>query len=282
MYLIKSSECLIYETVIGVLTGLTNCSMPDFLMLLDLLLQQVNAKAVDTDTHEKDILEQVKTILNKTVDVYHSLCTIGKWHVSSKSTGHFNFVCWNYEKEGCSVNQCPQQAQKKIATEKKKFSEQKRNGGSASGKNKPLSKDSSTQNQNKWGTPKSGNGFKCFGQKFMYCGKKGCDQNTTYTRSFHNDYEQNPTTFCLPYTHPYMKSLHKLDETPPDMAPASITSGFFLTKSIITSTIMNTSANNDVLHIKCLIAFTGLNKLKTQFTNLEIAQIANIFCTMFN
>ena len=82
------------------LTGLINCSVPDFVKLFDLLLQQGKAKALDNDIHEGSMLEQVKTILSKAVYAYLCQCTVGKWHVRNKSTGHFNAVCWNCEKEG--------------------------------------------------------------------------------------------------------------------------------------------------------------------------------------
>ena len=41
-----------YETVIDVLTGLTNCSVPDLVKLFDFLLQQAKMKALDTDMKE--------------------------------------------------------------------------------------------------------------------------------------------------------------------------------------------------------------------------------------
>ena len=46
-----------YETVIDVLMGLTNDSLPNFVKLHDFLLQQAKAKALDTDTHERNSLE---------------------------------------------------------------------------------------------------------------------------------------------------------------------------------------------------------------------------------
>ena len=113
---------LTYEIVVDVLTGLTNCSVPDIVKLFNFLLQQAKMKALDTVTHEGNTLEQIKVILSKAVDVCHSLCTADKWHVGNKSSRHFNVVCWNCEKEGCSVNKHPQQKdQKKIAANKKKF-----------------------------------------------------------------------------------------------------------------------------------------------------------------
>ena len=54
--------------------------------------------------------------------------------------------------------------------------------------------------------------------------------------NIHGAYKQNPTTFCLPDTHPYMKCLHKLNETPPDMTPTSLTSGTYQTVSTMAST----------------------------------------------
>ena len=63
-----------YETVIDVPTGLTNCSVPDFAKLFDFLLQQAMVKALDNDTHEGNMLQQVKAILSIAVDACHSLC----------------------------------------------------------------------------------------------------------------------------------------------------------------------------------------------------------------
>ena len=71
-------SALPFETVVGVPAGLTDCFMPDFLMLFDFLLQQAKTKALDTDIHEGGTVEQVKIILSETVDVYHNLCTTGK------------------------------------------------------------------------------------------------------------------------------------------------------------------------------------------------------------
>ena len=61
---------------------------------------------------------------------------------------------------------------------------------------------------------KNGNGIKLFGNKLIcWCGKKDCGWNTTHTTNFHNACKQNTTAFCSPYNHPYMKSLHKTNET---------------------------------------------------------------------
>ena len=59
---------LTYETVIDVLTDLTNSSVPNFVKLFDFLIQQVKVKALDTDTHQGNTLEQVTVILSKAVD----------------------------------------------------------------------------------------------------------------------------------------------------------------------------------------------------------------------
>ena len=80
-----------YKAVINVLTGLTNCSVLDFVKF-DFLLQQAKVKVLDTDSHEENTLEQVKAILGKAVDAYHSLCPVDKWHFSNKSSVHFNAV----------------------------------------------------------------------------------------------------------------------------------------------------------------------------------------------
>ena len=82
--------------------------------------------------------------------------------------------------------------------------------------------------------------------------------NTNHTSSFYNAYKKNPTTFHLPYTHPY----NKTDEAPPDMAPASFTSGMFPIASTSTSTKTNSSANNDVFYMKYSVALAGLNNLE--------------------
>ena len=71
-------DALPYKTVIDELTGLTNCSVPDFVKLFDFLFQQNKMKALNTDTHEGNTLGHIKTILNKAVVAYHSLCTADK------------------------------------------------------------------------------------------------------------------------------------------------------------------------------------------------------------
>ena len=102
----------------------------NFVKLFDFLLQKAKVKSLDSDTHQGNILEQVKAILSKAVDACHSLCIESKWHVSNKSSGHLNVVCLNCKKEGCLVNKCPHpKDQKKIAANKNKFSEQKQNSG---------------------------------------------------------------------------------------------------------------------------------------------------------
>ena len=70
-----------------------------------------------------------------------------------------------------------------------------------------------------------------------------------------------------------MKSLHKLDEIPLDVSPASLTSGTFSTASTTTSTRTNSSANNNAFYIKCSIELAGLNKLETHSTNPDIASL---------
>ena len=61
--------------------------------MFNFLLQQAKAKTLDTGTYEGNMLEQVKTILSKAVDAYHSLFTAGKGQTSYKSSGYFNVVC---------------------------------------------------------------------------------------------------------------------------------------------------------------------------------------------
>ena len=63
------------KTVIDVLSGLTQCSVPDYAKLLNLMLQQAKAEALDTNDHEDRTLKQLKAIISYAVDAYHSLCT---------------------------------------------------------------------------------------------------------------------------------------------------------------------------------------------------------------
>ena len=157
--------------MIDVLTGLTNSSVPHFILFV-FVLQQANAKALEFDTHWSSTFEQVKTILSKAVDTHHSLSTAGKWYVNSKSTGNSNVVCWNCEREGCSVKKCLQpKDQKKIATNNKKLLEQKQNVG---GNKSSVSDEPSSYNPNKLGHP-GRECIKAFGKKLMsWCEKKDC------------------------------------------------------------------------------------------------------------
>ena len=100
-------------------------------------------------------------------------------------------------------------------------------------------------------------------------GKKDCGWNTYYTTNVHDAYKQNPTTFCLPYTYPL--SLHKSNETSPDMAPTSPTSDTFQTTSTTASPGTSPSTTNDVLYIKHFVALASLNKLETKSINQDIA-----------
>ena len=92
----------------------------------------------------------------------------------------------------------------------------------------------------------------------MLCAKKDCGWSTIHYTNFHSANKKHTTTFCLPYTPPYMKSLNKSGEAPSDMTPASLTSGIFSTVSTNTSTQTNSSANDDVLYIKLSLALTVL------------------------
>ena len=110
------------ETVVDVLTGLTNCSVPEFTKLFDYLLQgaRVNALDMNGDLTGDDTLTQIKNIMSKAVDAYHALCTAGKWFVHS---GRANVViCWNCGKEGHGCDDCKfPKNQEKIDENKKKF-----------------------------------------------------------------------------------------------------------------------------------------------------------------
>ena len=217
------------ETVIDILTSLTNYSLPDFAKLFNFLLQQARIKALGTDTHENSTLKEVKTIVSKDVDACHSPCTAGRWHVCSKSTRHFNVFCLNCEEEGYSLNWHPQpKDQKKLATKREKFSKQEKNGGGTIDGNKSWrGDDSSIYNQNQWGAQEWKYCLAFWKEAFVMVWKEGCGWNTTHTTSFHNAYKKKLNTFHLPETHPYMKSLNELDEALADIAPASLTSGIY-------------------------------------------------------
>ena len=52
---LKEVGALTYKMVVDVLTGLTNCSVPDFVMLFGFFLQQVKLSVLDTDTCEGNV-----------------------------------------------------------------------------------------------------------------------------------------------------------------------------------------------------------------------------------
>ena len=79
-----------------------------------------------------------------------------------------------------------------------------------------------------------------------------------------------------------MNSLHKSNETPLDIAPTSLMIGTFQTASTATLTGTSFSTTNDVLYIKSSNALAGLNKLEKHSTNPDIAELANVFHTIFN
>ena len=67
----------------GVPEDLTNCSVQDFIKLFTSLLQQAKSDALDLDQiYGDDTLEQVKLIVHRAVDAYHS-CMAGKWHIAT-------------------------------------------------------------------------------------------------------------------------------------------------------------------------------------------------------
>ena len=71
-----------------------------------------------------------------------------------------------------------------------------------------------------------------------------------------------------------MKSLHKSNETPHDMAPMSITSRPFQTVSI---TGTSYSVTNNEFYMKHSVALVGLNKLETQSMTPDIVESPNVF-----
>ena len=87
------------ETMIDVLTGLTNCLVHNFVKLFFFLLLQAKLKSLNADTHESKKCEQLRTIMNNAVSAYHSLCTTSKCYVNNKASVHFDVIFWNYKKE---------------------------------------------------------------------------------------------------------------------------------------------------------------------------------------
>ena len=79
-----------------------------------------------------------------------------------------------------------------------------------------------------------------------------------------------------------MKSLHKSNGTPPDMTSASLTSETYQSVSTITSNGPSSGTTNDVLYIKHSVAVTALDKLESQATNPDIAELANVSHNMFS
>ena len=89
-------------------------------------------------------------------------------------------------------------------------------------------------------------------------------------------------THCLLDTHSYMSNLHNSNETPPGMAPTSLTSGTYQTISTMTLTGDSYGTINDILCINRSAAIAGLNKLETQSKNPDTAELTNVICSMFN
>ena len=79
-----------------------------------------------------------------------------------------------------------------------------------------------------------------------------------------------------------MKNVHESNRKPPDMTPTSLTSKTYQTISTIASTRSSSNTITDVLYIKHSVAIAGLNKFDAQATNTDIAEFANVFCTMFD
>jgi hypothetical protein len=203
---LKEVNALPDETVVDILEGLTNCSVPEFTKLFDFLLQAARADALDLnnlDEESDDTLGQVKHILSKAVDSYHALCTAGKWHVNHKRASLI--VCWNCGEEGHRCEKCPKPTnQSNIDASKKKWQESNKgsgggSGGSGGGK-------LNQQQRKKWGhpdAPKDGGGIRWFnGTPKAWCGKKDsngsvCGWNTDHSTAYHGREMKNPSSFVL-------------------------------------------------------------------------------------
>ena len=167
---LKEVNALPNETVVDVLKGLTNCSVPDFTELFDFLLQAARVNALELDEANKgDTLAQVKEIMSKAVDAYHALCTAGKWHVNHKRVSLI--VCWNCGEEGHRCDDCTKpKNQSNIEAAKKKWQNSKGSGGGSGGGKAPQ------QQRKKWGhseAPKDASGIRWFGRTpKAWCGRK--------------------------------------------------------------------------------------------------------------
>ena len=116
----------------------------DFVKLLDYLLQQAKAKALDTDTNEGGTLEQIQTILVRLL-MFTIVSKLEASGMIAASKLDISMFFSETEKEECSVNKYPQpKDQKNISSNKRKFSEQKQNvAGTISGNKSSRSDDSS-------------------------------------------------------------------------------------------------------------------------------------------
>ena len=65
-------------------------------------------------------------------------------------------------------------------------------------------------------------------------------------------------------------------------ALAFLTFWSFQIASTTTATGSNSKTHNDTIYIKYSVALAGLNKLETQSMNPHIAELANVFCIIFN
>ena len=115
------------ETIVDVLNGLTNCSVPEFTKLFDFLLQAARVEALDLNAGSNgDTLKSIKDITSKAVDAYHALCTAGKWYVNHTRV---SLACWNCGEEGHTCQNCEKPwDQDKIEEAKKKFYGRKSGG----------------------------------------------------------------------------------------------------------------------------------------------------------
>ena len=92
------------KTVVNVLTGLTNCSVPEFKSLFDFMLQAARIQALKlNESPPGDTLQNMREIMAKAVDAYHALCAAGKWHVNHAQVSVI--ICWNCGEEGHSCQQ---------------------------------------------------------------------------------------------------------------------------------------------------------------------------------
>ncbi|KAL7455565.1 hypothetical protein ACHAWC_007099 [Mediolabrus comicus] len=201
------------ESAEDVLTGLTKCSVEEFRSVFHSLLQwekQTLIKSIGLSGGST--IDKIRETLNEAVDLYVSLCTSEKWHVSSKRTS----ACFNCGGDH-KLPACPKpHNEEEIKKNRNKFKADKAENSSGSG-NSHSGNNSQGGNQQgsgggskqytrgKWGKPTDGRSVKRInGAWHTWCEK--CGWTKTHSTKFHAQYESDPSNFTLPKTHPFTQA----------------------------------------------------------------------------